>query len=111
MIHAGWPQPPVYPPHHEMTNRIRARRPRDTGAPPVTRDSAVVAAFLSDSAHVPGGVAAGVAFPANEGEVAALVADAPRVLPIGAQSSLTGGATPRGDLVLSTRALTGIERL
>jgi D-lactate dehydrogenase (cytochrome) len=30
------------------------------------------------------------------------------VLPIGAQSSLTGGATPRGDIVLSTRALDAI---
>ena len=29
--------------------------------------------------------------------------------PIGAQSSLTGGATPRGDVVLSTRRLTGIS--
>ncbi len=31
------------------------------------------------------------------------------MLPVGAQSSLTGGATPRGDLVLSTRALATIE--
>jgi D-lactate dehydrogenase (cytochrome) len=31
------------------------------------------------------------------------------VLPVGAQSSLTGGATPRGDIVLSTRALTTID--
>ncbi len=38
-----------------------------------------------------------------------LVAAADRVLPVGAQSSLTGGATPRGDLVLSTRALATIE--
>jgi D-lactate dehydrogenase (cytochrome) len=43
--------------------------------------------------------------------VAALVAAAPEVLPVGAQSSLTGGATPRGDLVLSTRALTTIAVL
>ena len=33
------------------------------------------------------------------------------MLPIGAQSSLTGGATPRGDLVISTRALTDVTRL
>lgn len=39
------------------------------------------------------------------------MASARRVLPIGAQSSLTGGATPRGDVVLSTRALTGIAVL
>ena len=69
------------------------------------RDPAVVASFLSDAAHVPGGFAAGVATPRNEAEVAALVAAADRVLPVGAQSSLTGGATPRGELVLSTRAL------
>ena len=37
--------------------------------------------------------------------MAALVRRAGRVLPVGAQSSLTGGATPRGELVLSTRAL------
>src|SRR5207247_455225 len=40
---------------------------------------------------------------------AALVAEAARVLPIGAQSSLTGGATPRGDVVISTRALSRID--
>jgi D-lactate dehydrogenase (cytochrome) len=33
------------------------------------------------------------------------------VLPIGAQSSLTGGATPRGDLIIGTRALTDITRV
>ena len=33
------------------------------------------------------------------------------VLPIGAQSSLTGGATPRGELLISTRALTDIALL
>jgi D-lactate dehydrogenase (cytochrome) len=50
-----------------------------------------------------------VAFPANESEVAALLTGAGRILPVGAQSSLTGGATPRGDIVLSTRALDRIS--
>jgi D-lactate dehydrogenase (cytochrome) len=68
----------------------------------------IVASFLSDAAHVAGGFAAGVAFPRNADEVAALVRAASRVLPVGAQSSLTGGATPRGDVVISTRALNGI---
>jgi len=49
-----------------------------------------------------------VVFPATVDEVAAVVASASRVLPVGAQSSLTGGATPRGDLVLSTRRLSHI---
>ncbi len=47
-------------------------------------------------------------FPRSAGEVAASVAAATRVLPIGAQSSLTGGATPRGELLIGTRHLTGI---
>jgi D-lactate dehydrogenase (cytochrome) len=74
----------------------------------VDDDPAVVSAFLSDAAHVPGGYAAGVTFPKNEAEVAAAIAGASRVLAVGAQSSLTGGATPRGEVVLSTRALGGI---
>jgi D-lactate dehydrogenase (cytochrome) len=75
----------------------------------VVRDADLVRPFLEDAAHVPGGHAAGVAFPRDEGEVAALVRDHDRVLPVGAVSSLTGGATPRGDLVLSTRGLTGMR--
>ena len=51
-----------------------------------------------------------MAFPRNESEVSALVASATRVLPIGAQSSLTGGATPRGGMVISTRSLARIDR-
>ena len=89
-------------------HRIIARRARDTSEPCVDRDPAIVASFLSDAAHVAGGFAAGVAFPRSEAEVASLVRNAERVLPVGAQSSLTGGATPRGELVLSTRALSTI---
>jgi D-lactate dehydrogenase (cytochrome) len=91
-----------------VSHRITARPPRHEAAPHVDRDPAIVDSFLSDAAHVPGGFAAGVASPRSEGEVAALVRDAERVLPVGAQSSLTGGATPRGELVLSTRALSSI---
>jgi D-lactate dehydrogenase (cytochrome) len=89
-------------------HRIIARRARDASEPCVDRDPAIVASFLSDAAHVAGGFAAGVAFPRSEAEVASLVTNADRVLPVGAQSSLTGGATPRGELVLSTRALSTI---
>lgn len=77
-------------------------------APRIDDDPAILSAFLSDAAHVPGGHAGGVTFPKNEAEAAAAVAAATRVLPIGAQSSLTGGATPRGEIVLSTRALTAV---
>ena len=68
-------------------------------------DAETLTSFLSDAAHVPGGFAGGVTFPSSEPEVAAIVARARQILPIGAQSSLTGGATPRGETVLSTRAL------
>ena len=69
----------------------------------------LLSSFLSDAAHVPGGHATGVAFPRDLGEVVAVVKSAAHVLPVGAQSSLTGGATPRGDVVLSTRALTAVD--
>jgi D-lactate dehydrogenase (cytochrome) len=92
-----------------LSHRIKARRARAVPAPHIESDEAIVSSFLSDAAHVPGGFAAGVAFPTSEAEVASLVAAATRVLPIGAQSSLTGGATPRGEVVLSTRALSSVS--
>ena len=91
-----------------MSHRIAARTPRTAPAPSIERDPAIVSSFLSDAAHVPGGHASGVVFPRDEAEVAALVREADCVLPVGAQSSLTGGATPRGEIVLSTRTLTSI---
>jgi D-lactate dehydrogenase (cytochrome) len=92
-----------------LSYRIKARRAAAVSAPPIEHDEAVVSAFLSDAAHVPGGFATGVAFPRNEAEVAWLVTQAAHVLPVGAQSSLTGGATPRGEVVLSTRALSTLH--
>ena len=75
---------------------IRARPPEGGAvAPPrIGRDPDVLASFLEDAAHFPGGLASGVSTPASEAEVAALVRTASSVLAIGAQSSLTGGATP-----------------
>jgi len=64
--------------------------------------------YLSDAAHFPGGHAAAIAVPRTTGEIASIVRAAPSVLPVGAQSSLTGGATPMGEVVLSTEKLTGI---
>jgi D-lactate dehydrogenase (cytochrome) len=89
---------------------IRAR-PLAGGAsasPRIGRDPDVLAAFLEDAAHFPGGFASGISTPASESEVAALVRAASSVLPIGAQSSLTGGATPRGEVLLNTSHLNRI---
>jgi len=76
--------------------------------PTIARDPDVLAGYLDDAAHFPGGFAAGIASPASEAEVAALIGAASTVLPIGAQSSLTGGATPRGEVLLNTSHLNHI---
>jgi D-lactate dehydrogenase (cytochrome) len=56
---------------------------------------------LSDAAHYPGGHTAGVAVPQTIDEIPAIVRDARTLLAVGAQSSLTGGATPMGETVLA----------
>jgi len=91
-----------------LRHRATARRAPPARVPPIQHEHDLLQSFLSDAAHVPGGVAAGVVFPTDANEVAAVIAAYARVLPVGAQSSLTGGATPRGDVVLSTRRLTEI---
>src|SRR4029450_10783149 len=93
-----------------LSHRIKARRAAAVPPPHIEIDEAIVSSFLSDAAHVPGGFASGVAFPRNEADVSALVAHAPLVLPVGGQSSLTRGGGPRGEVVVSTRALSAIGR-
>ncbi|MFI5179743.1 MAG: FAD-binding oxidoreductase, partial [Vicinamibacterales bacterium] len=76
--------------------------------PRIGHDPDILAAFLEDAAHFPGGSARGIAAPASEAEVAAVIRSASTVLPIGAQSSLTGGATPLGELLIGTSRLNAI---
>src|SRR5262245_59189749 len=91
---------------------LRARAPRGAAARGErTRDPDLLASYLEDAAHFSGGHAREMATPATEAEVAELLRTATSVLPIGAQSSLTGGATPMGETIVSTRRLTGIEFL
>ena len=66
------------------------------------------AKYLSDAAHFPGGHAAAIAIPRSVAEIPAIVRGARTVLAVGAQSSLTGGATPMGEVVLSTEKLNRI---
>jgi len=94
----------VFRPSHRAVARAAAA----ATLPPIHHDPDLLQSFLSDAAHVPGGTAEGVVFPRDVDEVAAVVRTAKRLLPVGAQSSLTGGATPRGDVVLSTRGLSDI---
>jgi D-lactate dehydrogenase (cytochrome) len=92
-------------------HRIEARPPRDAVRPPATLSGEDVTPYLQDAAHTPGGHTPVVCLPVTEGEVAWVVREAPAVLPVGAQSSLTGGATPFGEWVLSAARLTDIGPL
>jgi D-lactate dehydrogenase (cytochrome) len=91
---------------------IRARAPRGTPRAArvlaVQRDPDVLAAFLEDAAHFPGGHADGLIAATSETDISQALAGSTPVLPIGAQSSLTGGATPMGEVVLSTNRLNHI---
>ncbi|HEX2342003.1 MAG TPA: FAD-binding oxidoreductase [Vicinamibacterales bacterium] len=91
-------------------HRVRARPPRgDATDLRLTGDADSINAHLEDAAHVRGGHADAVAWPRSEAAVAALVRNASHVLAIGAQSSVTGGATPSAGLILSSAKLTGIQ--
>jgi D-lactate dehydrogenase (cytochrome) len=90
---------------------IEARPPRDPPRRPAIVAGDEAGAYLRDAAHTPGGFTPLVALPATEGEVAWVLREAPAVLPVGAQSSLTGGATPFGEWVLSTARLAGVGPL
>jgi D-lactate dehydrogenase (cytochrome) len=67
-----------------------------------------IAPYLEDSAHTPGGHARSVVLAADEGQVAEVLRSSDRVLCAGAQSSLTGGATPQGGVVLSLSRMTRV---
>jgi D-lactate dehydrogenase (cytochrome) len=94
------------------SHRIRAHPPQGRATlPSVVTSEDDLRAYLEDAAHYSGGRAVGVASPRSEAELAALVSAHPRVLVVGAQSSLTGGATPLDDLVISTARLNQITKI
>ena len=92
-------------PHHITT---RPARDAGTAPPAIDRSPEAVAAVLEDAAYFPGGRTEGVAFPRTEADVAALVRTHGPILPVGAQSSLTGGATPSGGVVVSLARMTRV---
>jgi D-lactate dehydrogenase (cytochrome) len=87
-----------------VASRSRLRRLRLRAA----AGSRALDKYLSDAAHFPGGHAAGIAIPRDISEVPAIVRAASTLLAVGAQSSLTGGATPMGEILLSTEKLNRI---
>ena len=91
---------------------IRARAPRGAvKSDKVQRDPDVVSAFLEDAAHYPGGNADGLVAATCEADVANLLKGSSPVLTIGAQSSLTGGATPMGEVLLTTSRMNRIIKI
>ncbi len=91
-------------------HRIRARAIPLRPAALIT-DAAALEGVRHDAAHVPDGRPLALARPTDIAEVAWVLRESTSVLAIGSQSSLTGGATPRGETVLALRGLQGIERI
>jgi len=90
--------------------KIATRAPRGVvGGFRRERNGDEIAPFLEDAAHFPGGHSPEVCFPTCEAEVASVLAEGRTLLAVGVQSSLTGGATPRGEVVLSTARLNAVR--
>jgi D-lactate dehydrogenase (cytochrome) len=85
---------------------LHAQRVPDIRAPEVERDPDILGAYLEDASSSPAGRAAGLVRPASEAEAAAFLREnRDPVLIQAARSSLTGGAVPRGEIVLSVERM------
>ena len=91
------------------SSHLGAVRVRRVTPPPIEAGSDLTARYLEDAAHFPGGSTIGVIRPASLEELAASLDSSEPVLAVGAQSSLTGGATPKGEVVLSTERLRQLQ--
>ena len=96
---------------------IAAHRPPRVAPPAIVRARDVVAGYLEDASGTPPGHAAGVARVESEAQASALLADTrssgEAILFQAARTSLTAGAIPRGEIVVSVermRAIGPIER-
>jgi FAD/FMN-containing dehydrogenase len=76
--------------------RLALERPSQAPVPPTIRDPERLEAVAQDAAAMRGGGAAGLVEPRDEGALCAWLRAHPGipVLPQGALTSLTGGATP-----------------
>ena len=95
-------------PDHRIAARAARGAAGTVGRAVRVTDPDRLRSVLEDAAHFPGGHTSALVAPATETEIADVLRTATAVLPIGAQSSLTGGATPRGEVVLSTSRLNRI---
>lgn len=94
-----------------MTSRIKTRAPLGPSNNPRTLTGDDLISYLKDAASTPGGHSPAIVFPESEAQVAALIQDADSVLCIGAQSSLTGGATPFGEQLLGSHKFDRLDIL
>jgi D-lactate dehydrogenase (cytochrome) len=91
------------------SHRVRARAARgDAGSVARLTGADEIEPYLSDAAYFPGGACDCVYLPVDEAQVAAVVRESTRLLVVGDQSSLTGGATPAGGTVLSTARMASV---
>ncbi len=94
---------------------IRALRCRDVPVPEAVVDPERVRSYLEDASGRPAGNSTGVVRPSSEAEAAAFLrnslSESTPVLFQAGRSSLTGGAIPRGELVLSVERLDRIGPL
>jgi len=91
---------------------IEARRPPRVAPPAIVRDPDVVAGYLEDASGTAPGQAAGVARIESEPEASALLqatlASGETILCQAGRTSLTAGAVPRGEVVVSVERMTAI---
>jgi D-lactate dehydrogenase (cytochrome) len=81
--------------------------------PEIIRDSEILEAYLEDASGAPPGEAAGLVRIASEAEASTLLrrtlADGARILCQAARTSLTGGAIPRRELIVSVERMAQID--
>ena len=91
---------------------IRALRPQAAAPPEIERRPELLLGYLEDASAAPPGRASGLCRPASEAELASLLRAtthaATPVLFQAARTSLTGGAIPRDELVVSVERMAGI---
>jgi len=91
---------------------IAARRPPAVAPPGIVRDPDLVAGYLEDASGAAPGYAAGVVRVESESEASALLsstlASGEAILCQAARTSLTAGAIPRGEIVVSVERMGAI---
>jgi D-lactate dehydrogenase (cytochrome) len=93
---------------------IHATRIREATAPEVLTQREILEAYLEDASGAPPGQAAGLIRPESEAEAAAFLRQSldagTKILFQAARTSLTAGAIPRGEVVLSVERMGEIGR-